>query len=225
MIKGFFATDAAYKEMRSRYTAVDGLLAIGLWMLVMGLYYAIGVVAVRKHIVLGIPANFLLMGVCLLLVLGRGQKLASIGVTGKKLGKSLLLGAVAGVVLSFLMNVLPNLIAGGKVIPVGKAIYNVFYYFVVIGLAEEIIFRGYIQTRIYGLIKKDVPAIAMTGVLFYAMHLPYQMPVNGMQLSLVNFAIMFALHIVMNFLHRKYNSLAAPTVFHGLLDWGGALLR
>ena len=106
-----------------------------------------------------------------------------------------------------------------------KAIYNVFYYFVVIGLAEEIIFRGYIQTRIYGLIKKDVPAIAMTGVLFYAMHLPYQMPVNGMQLSLINFAIMFALHIVMNFLHRKYNSLAAPMVFHGLLDWGGALLR
>ena len=104
-------------------------------------------------------------------------------------------------------------------------LYNIFYYFIVIALPEEVVFRGYIQTRIYGLIKQDILAIIVTGFLFYAMHLPFQIPVNGMQINIINMAIMLVLHFVMNFLYKKYNSLTAPTIFHGLLDWGGDLLR
>jgi membrane protease YdiL (CAAX protease family) len=123
------------------------------------------------------------------------------------------------------MNVLPNILAGGKIISVNKAIYNIFYYFIIISLSEEIIFRGYIQTRLYGLIKNDNQAVLVTGFLFYAMHLPFQMPVNGIQINLINMAVMVFLHFMMNSLYRRYNSLAGATVFHGLLDWGGNLLR
>ncbi len=225
MIKRFFSSDSSYKEMIAQYTTVDGIIAIGLYVLLMFVYYFMGVLFVNKQIYLGVPVNLLLIVLCILLVLVRKQKLASIGITIQKIKQSLLTGTILGIIFSFFMNVLPNILAGGKFITADRAFYNIFYYFVVISLSEEVVFRGYIQTRIYGLIKRDIPAMIVTGFLFYAMHLPFQMPVNGMQIDLMNMIIILALHFVMNFLYRKYNSLVAPTIFHGLLDWGGNLLR
>jgi membrane protease YdiL (CAAX protease family) len=161
----------------------------------------------------------------MMLVLVRKQKLVSIGFTLKNIGKALLTGVVLGIIFSFFMNVLPNILAGGKIISVNQAIYNIFYYFIIISLSEEIIFRGYIQTRLYGLIKHDNLAVFVAGFLFYTMHLPFQMVVNGMQIDLINMVVIVAMHFVANGLYRRYNSLAAPTVFHGLLDWGGNLLQ
>jgi membrane protease YdiL (CAAX protease family) len=157
------------------------------------------------------------------LVLARKQKLDSIGITLSKMKKASLTGAVFGIIFTVIMNIIPNMIIGSEIIPANQAIYNIFYYFIVISLSEEIVFRGYIQTRIYALIKRDVPAIIVTGFLFYAMHLPFQIPVNGMTIDLFNIIIIVGLHCVMNFLYRKYNSLAASTIFHGILDWGGNL--
>lgn len=225
MIKQFFSTDKSYKEMISRYTKTDGVLAIALYVFLMVSYYFMGLLFVQKQIYLGIPVNLLFIIICIVLVLSRKQKLASVGITLKNIKKALLTGALLGIIFSFFMNVLPNILAGGKIITHNQALHNIFYYFIVISLSEEVVFRGYIQTRIYGLIKNDILAVIVAGLLFYAMHLPFQMPVNGMQINLINMAIMVVLHILMNFLYRKYNSLAAPTVFHGLLDWGGNLLR
>jgi membrane protease YdiL (CAAX protease family) len=161
----------------------------------------------------------------MMLVLVRKQKLASIGFTLKNIGKALKTGVVLGIIFSFFMNVLPNILAGGKIISFNQALYNIFYYFIIISLTEEIIIRGYIQTRLYGLIKNDNLAVFVIGFLFYTMHLPFQIPVNGMQINLINMVVTVAIHFVLNGLYRKYNSLAAPTVFHGLLDWGGNLLQ
>ncbi len=225
MIKKFFSTDDSYKEMISKYTTIDGILAMAMYILLLFVYYFMGLLFIQRQIYLGVPINLLLIAICVMLVLMRKQKLSSIGFTLKNIGKSLLTGIFLGIIFSFFMNVLPNILAGGKVITVNRALYNIFYYFIIIALSEEVLFRGYIQTRIYGLIKCDILAVIMTGILFYAMHLPFQMSVNGIKINLINMIIMIVLHFVMNFLYRKYNSLAAPTVFHGLLDWGGNLLR
>jgi len=220
----FIKTDDSYKDILSRYTRTDGMLAIALYISLLLVYYLMGLLVVHKQIYLGIPVNLLSIAVCIALVLIRGQKPDSIGFTLKNIGKSILAGAVSGIVFTFFMNILPNILAGNKLIPAGQALYNIFYYFIVISLSEEVIFRGYIQTRIYGLIKRDIPAVITVGFLFYLMHLPFQITVNGMQISLINMGIIVALHCVMNFLYRRYNSLAAPAVFHGILDWGGNLL-
>ena len=225
MINKFFSTNDDYKVMLSHYTKTDGLLAVTMYVLLMILYYFLGVLFIQKQIYLGIPVNLLLIVACIILVLMRKQKLASIGFTLKNIGKSLVTGTVLGVIFSFFMNVLPSILSGGKLISFNQALYNIFYYFIIISLTEEVIFRGYIQTRIYGLIKNDRLAVTVTGFLFYTMHLPFQMPVNGMQINLINMIVIVALHFVMNAIYRKYNSLAGPTVFHGILDWGGNLLR
>jgi membrane protease YdiL (CAAX protease family) len=211
--------------MISSYTKTDGLLAIALYVLLLIAYFLMGLLNVYTGIYLGVLVNLALIALCAALALVRKQKLASVGFTLHRIGASLIAGAVSGVVFAFFMNVLPILLEGGRPVSVGQALYNVFYYFIVIGLSEEVVFRGYIQTRLYGFIKNDIAAVLLSGILFYAMHLPYQMVANGLRIDLRNMAILFALHIIMNFLYRKYKSLAAPTVFHGLLDWGGIFLR
>ena len=225
MIKKFFTPNDAYKEMILHYSRTDGILAIIMYVFLMLIYYFLGVLFVRKQLYLGVPVNLLLIVTCIVLVLVRKQKLASIGFTLKNIGKSLMTGVVLGTIFTFFMNLLPNLLAGGKMISVNEALYNIFYYFIIISLSEEVIFRGYIQTRLYGLIKYDYLAVLVAGFLFYTSHLPFQMMVNGMQINLINMLVIVALHFVMNYLYRRYNSIAGPTVFHGLLDWGGNLLR
>ncbi len=220
-----FSPNDDYKEMLLHYTKIDGLLAVMMYVLLMFIYYIMGVLYIRKQLYLGIPVNLLLIVVCILVVLVRKQKLTSIGFTLKNIRKSLITGAILGIIFAFFMNVLPSLLAGNKIISVNQALYNIFYYFIIISLTEEVVVRGYIQTRLYGLIKHDNLAVTVGGVLFYTMHLPFQMPVNGMQINLFNMAVMIVLHFVMNTLYRKYNSLAGATVFHGLLDWGGNLFR
>lgn len=225
MVKKFFSPNDSYKEMILHYTKTDGILAVTMYILLMFIYYFMGVLYIQKQLYLGVPVNLLLILSCIVLVLVRKQKLASIGFTLKNIGKSLMTGVVLGIIFSFFMNVLPNILAGGRIITVNQALYNIFYFFIIISLSEEVVFRGYIQTRMYGLIKHDILAVIVTGFLFYAMHLPFQMLVNGMQINLVHMVIIVTLHFMMNLLYRRYNSLVGSTVFHGLLDWGGNLLR
>lgn len=224
-VKRLLSSDSAYQKQIASYDKTDGILALALYAMMSVAYYGIGVLQIKRNLYLGIPVNLALISLCVALALLRRQGLSSIGITLRNLGRSALAGALFGVALSFLMNVLPSILAGRKAIPFGLALYNIFYYFVVIGLSEEIMFRGYIQTRIYGLIKNDFLAILIVGVLFYFMHLPYQLPVNGMRFNVLQLAVIVVLHIIHNILYRKFNSLVAPTLLHGLLDWGGNLFR
>jgi membrane protease YdiL (CAAX protease family) len=225
MVRNTSSPYDTYKEMVSQYTKVDGILAIMLYIVLMLIYYLAGIIYVRKQLYIGVPVNIFIILLCIVLVLLRKQKLASIGFTLKNIGKALLTGIILGLVFSFFMNVLPNIHAGGKIISLNQALYNVFYYFIIISLSEEVVFRGYIQTRMYSLIKHDLLAVLVTGFLFYTMHIPFQMLVNGMHLDLMDLYVKIAMHFLMNYLYRKYNSLAGATVFHGLLDWGGHLIR
>jgi membrane protease YdiL (CAAX protease family) len=221
----FFTPNDTYKEMILHYSKTDGILAVTMYVLLMFIYYFMGVLYIQKQLYLGIPVNLLLIVACIILVLVRRQKLSSIGFTLKNIGKALMTGVVLGIIFSFFMNVLPNILARGKIISVNQALYNIFYYFIIISLSEEVIFRGYIQTRLYGLIKHDNHAVIVAGFLFYTIHLPFQMTVNGMQINLINMVVIVSMHFMMNYLYRRYNSLVGPTVFHGLLDWGGNLFR
>ncbi len=221
----FFTPNDTYKEMISHYTKIDGLLAVMMYVLLMFVYYIMGVILIQKQLYLGVPINLLLIVGCIILVLVRKQKLASIGFTLKNMRKSLITGLVLGVIFAFFMNFLPSLLAGDKMISADQVLYNIFYYFIIIALLEEVLVRGYIQTRIYGLIKNDNLAVMVTGIMFYTMHLPFQVPVNGMQISLINMAVMIAMHYMMNYIYRRYNSLVGPTVFHGLVDLGGNIWR
>jgi membrane protease YdiL (CAAX protease family) len=164
------------------------------------------------------------------MVLVRKQSLSSIGLTRCNAKKSLLSGGVLGSCF-ILINVITAILSGKELTDIGTLFYNVFYFFVIIGFTEEVVFRGYIQTRLYGILQSDTIAVIVGGVLFSLMHIPYKMSMLNMDLLSYlqsNYMILLFLilwHVVFNFLYRKYNSLLAPTIFHGFMDFSNSLFR
>lgn len=228
-MKNIFAADSSYKEMTRRYTGMDGWIAVGFYVIFMAVYFLIGVVKAKYTIYLGVPANILLAVLCVFIVFLRKQKLSSVGITAVKIKKSLILGFSAGVLLVLFNNILPGVLSGGCLKSIKSILYSLLYYFVVIAFVEEIVFRGFIQTRLYGLIKNEIAAVVTAGLLFSAMHIPYQMAASGksfpdfMQANYIWLVLLVLWHVVFNFLYRKYNSIWTGTVFHGLMDWGNSL--
>ncbi len=220
--------DENYKQTVSQYTKYDAICAIGIYLGVMVSYYVMGILYSKYNMYLGVHVNIAIGILCVVLVLARKQKLSSIGFTTNNLKRSVLIGSGLGLCIT-LINVVPNMVVHSQFVSIGRFVYNTFYYFIVIALVEEIIFRGYIQTRIYGLIKNNVLAVLVSGILFMTMHIPYQM--GAAQMDLVTFILnnfvwlllTFGWHVVFNFLYAKNNSIVAPAVFHGFLDWSGYL--
>jgi membrane protease YdiL (CAAX protease family) len=220
--------DENYKQTVSQYTKYDAICAIGIYLGVMVSYYVMGILYSKYNMYLGVHVNIAIGILCVVLVLARKQKLSSIGFTTNNLKRSVLIGSGLGLCIT-LINVVPNMVVHSQFVSIGRLVYNTFYYFIVIALVEEIIFRGYIQTRIYGFIKNNVLAVLVTGILFMTMHIPYQM--GAAQMDLVTFILnnfvwlllTFGWHVVFNFLYAKNNSIVAPAVFHGFLDWSGYL--
>lgn len=224
-----FRTDPAFRAQVRRYNRRDGWCAVLLFLLVMALYYAAGLLMRWRNLYVGVPMNLLLTAACVALALGRGGTLASLGITVRNAGKSALLGLLSGLLFLLLSSLLPGLRAGRALAPLGALIGKLLYYFFVIALMEEVVFRGYILTRIQGLVGSGWAATVLSGAMFVLMHIPFQMGQAGMGLiefckgNLFWFLLLFLWHLVFTLLYRRYANLLAPTIFHALMDFGNAL--
>lgn len=227
-IKAFFRTDEEYTDMIKIYRPRDGALAIIIYILVMVLYHIMGVLYAEKNLYLGYQINFFLAVLCIVCALFRKQSIATLGFTKKNLFKSIFLGLALSAVL-FIVNLAIGISGKYSFNAIQILIKNFLYYFFVIALVEEIIFRGFIQTRIYGIIKNPVWAVILTGFMFMSVHVPFQMYAVNMGMTAyieshyVNLISTMVWHVVFNFMYMKYNSIAAPTVFHGIMDWCNVL--
>ncbi|KUO63126.1 MAG: hypothetical protein APF84_11415 [Gracilibacter sp. BRH_c7a] len=223
-ILGFISIDKEYEKTVRRYDCKDGILAIASYILIMLLYYVMGMVYAKHNLYLGYYANFFMATFCIFCVLFRKQSLRSIGFQKENSSKSLLLGLILSSVI-LIITLTSGIVGGYQFDTVSRLIQKLGYYFFVIALVEEIIFRGFIQTRIYGITKNSVVAIIVVGFMFMTMHIPFQMGVAKMGLltfivnNYVGLLFTFVWHLVFNFLYSKYNSIVAPTVFHAIMDW------
>ncbi|MFA6940250.1 MAG: CPBP family intramembrane glutamic endopeptidase [Clostridiaceae bacterium] len=223
-IISFFKTDIEYKETLKKYEHKDGILAIAIYILVMVIYYIMGIIYANKSLYLGYQANFSLAILCIFFVLLRRQPIKTIGFGKKNLAGSLFLGLSLSTVL-VIISLVYGILGGYQFNIVSKLILKFGYYFFVIALVEEMIFRGFIQTRIYGIIKNPIFAVIAAAFLFMTIHIPFQMAAARMGFltfilnNYITLIFTFLWHIVFNFLYSKYNSIAAPTIFHAVLDW------
>ena len=97
-------------------------------------------------------------------------------------------------------------------------------YFLIMAIWEDIVFVGYIQTRIYGLIKKDIWAIFTGGLIFAAIHYPRLITLNilsggefGADFWLgfvVRTGFWILAHVLINSVFRPYRSIIVVTLFH-----------
>ena len=225
----FFKTDTSYKHSVSQYKPTDTWLATVVFSVQMVLYYLMGVLQAKTNIYIGVPVNLFFIALCVFLVFMRKDGLSSLGVRGESAIKS----AVTGLVLgggTVLFVLILGVINGKTISPAHTIIEKFFYYLVIIALPEELVYRGYIQSRLFGLIRNNAAATAITGVMFVLMHIPYHMGASGVGLitycqnNFWWFFTLFLWHLVFTYLFRRFNSILAPTIFHALLDWSNILL-
>ena len=229
MIKKIFTFDAGYEKMNKEYNKKDALFAIGLYFLVMLLYLCAGIVLVTWGVYLNVYVNLLSIVICIVIVLLRRQKLNTIGFTLNHFIRALVVGIIWGIAVSML-NIVPSIQAGGRWMGLNNLLWNIFFYLIVVGLQEELVFRGFILTRLHGAIKSEPVVAIITGLMFAMMHVPYQLFTrtggNVIEFFIDNsfwLLTTFIWHFLFYFLYRKYNSLAAPTICHFLMNFSNTL--
>jgi membrane protease YdiL (CAAX protease family) len=229
MLKKIFTFDAAYNQMNTAYSKKDAAIAVSFYFLVMLMYLFAGFVQVTWEILLNVYVNLLSMAICIVIVLARGQKLDTIGFTLNRFLRAIIVGIIWGAAMAML-NIIPAIISGGKWTGFNYLLWNVFFYLIVIGLQEELVFRGFILTRLHGAIKSEAVITILCGFMFAMMHIPYQLYIrtggNVAEFFGDNYFWLlttFAWHFLFYGLYRKYNSLTAPTLCHFLMNFSNTL--
>jgi len=88
----------------------------------------------------------------------------------------------------------------------------------VIGPAEELLFRGVIQSYLDGAFSR-APAVVLTSVLFALVHLPTTWVATPDAVAVtVTLAILFGLSILLGYLFVWTDNLVVPILVHGLYD-------
>jgi membrane protease YdiL (CAAX protease family) len=169
-----------------------------------------------------IAAAVILVPVAIAL-LATKQSLKSVGISRNSLGKGLALGLLVSLVLVLAIGVLSPHLGGGFVgfsVPMGYQLLA----FAVAGFSEEIVFRGYIQTRLE--VKAGWPTAVALGAAFYAAYnfvLGFFCFSGNLELAAVYGALRFAPGIVYGYVFHRSGNIVSCGVLHTLLTWGGLL--
>lgn len=218
-----------YENNLKQYTKKDGILSFILFGIMILNYSILAVLQIKfefikENIVLvGCIFNALMIVITILFIKLNKQTLNTIGISRGKWKNSIIIGIILASFL-FYNNCLFHLVNGSNLISIQKILILLVYYLLV-AVCEEIVFRGYIGTRIYGLIKKRWLAIFVVGILFIIMHFPYRMIAYGMtisELTIDNFSWiidLFITHIVFNFIYLKTNSLYGAIIPHWMSNF------
>lgn len=96
--------------------------------------------------------------------------------------------------------------------------------FFVSGFAEEIIYRGYIETRLQGLISNRLLCSMITAILFVLTHYPVKWmcgsPLNA--ISIPHLILLVTLHFTCSLAYRKSNCIWGSVLLHVLYNLGNA---
>ncbi|WP_343207910.1 type II CAAX endopeptidase family protein [Anaerolentibacter hominis] len=223
-MKNVWKSDEGYRKNTEQYSKKDGAMALILWGIMLLAYSLLAFLemkfkAVGDHILLtGCIFNTALIGIAVIVLKWNKQTLNSVGLGGGKWKTSCIMGAILAVIV-FMMNCGQYLIQGKRLIPAGE-ITSLAVYYLLVAVCEELIFRGYIGTRIQGIIKIKWISVCVTGVLFVFMHFPYRIIAYGMSVQAIftdnaGWLIdLFVIHIIWNFIYRKTNSLYGAIIPH-----------
>ena len=221
--------DEEYDNNLKQYTRKDAILSFILFTIIILNYSILAILQtkfefIKENIVLfGCIFNALMIAITVLFIKLNKQRLNTIGISKGKWKSSSIIGIIVASFL-FYNNCIANSINGSNLISIQEILILLVYYLLV-AVCEEFVFRGYIGTRIYGLIKKKWLAVFVVGILFIIIHFPYRMIAYGMtlnDLTIKNFSWiidLFITHLVFNFIYLKTNSLYGAIIPHWMSNF------
>jgi membrane protease YdiL (CAAX protease family) len=163
--------------------------------------------------------------VILIAMKSTGQRLGSIGISRNNIGRMLTLGLVSSAIYLALTGLLaPSL--GGKFAGLSPELVYGFVLFALVGFSEEILWRGYIQTRLAAHIG-NLKGFVITSLLFTVLwHFPGQFFLqSGAVLdAFANTFTVLAPSLLFGYLMLKSQNVLPSSIFHLFWDWNSASL-
>ena len=219
--------DPLYLELLHGFTITDTLTALGYYALIMIVYYGLGLLVAKTGKYFGVLASIILMLIPLLIC----RRRAEIGLSRRNLKRSLIVSSAIGLLFLLAFTIIPGVVTQAQLLPLKEIVSNLFYYFIIIGLSEEISFRGFIQPRLYPLVKREWLMILLGGILFVFMHYPFQMAARSMTFTeywpqfAENAPFQFLWHLAFTELYRRYGNIFGSSVLHGFVDMSMGLFE
>ena len=225
-LKNIFEVPDSYRNLVNSYEKADAFIAIVLFVLYcmdMALSgILVNYVSANQITYIGGLTNLVFVGIVLLILKIRKQGIETIGLRKGNIKLSLIMGITLAVIL-FFCNCLSNILFEKQsFIPIKDIMIYILYFFTV-GLVEEVMFRGYIVTRIHGYTKRIYLDVLLTGIMFLLMHYPYRMVAYHMSfwdlITNVQYMLdLFITHLILSFIRIKSDSLYGAIIPHWISD-------
>ena len=222
-----FKADPSYLKLLNSFTLRDSIIALIYYVFILVIYYVMGRIMFNSGKYYGAIVNIILIIIPIIIV----RKMSALGLCKRNLKKSLIVSGTIGLLFLLVNTIIPSVVMKAKLLPLDMILTNMVYYFIIIALSEEVSFRGYIQPRLYPLVKREWLMILIGGILFVFMHFPFQMAARGMSFTeyfpqfIANAPFQFLWHLAFTELYRLYGNIFASTLLHGLIDMSMGLFE
>jgi len=145
------------------------------------------------------------------------QGSASIGIHKENLWNAVRLGVMLSLIPIF-WGVLPIVLYSGEFVGLGLFAVLLARTFLM-AFAEDILFVGFLQTRLSGFFKSDKIALFVGAALFSFMHVPPWLRLGQLNFDNLSFfalavVVWFIMHFLLVAIYRRYNSLIPVTILH-----------
>jgi membrane protease YdiL (CAAX protease family) len=216
-----FKADQEYLDNLHNYTVKDTCLALAFYIFNLVSLYIVGKIHSDTGNYHGEILAILTIAIVLLLV---KLKVSKVGISKRGALPGIITGLIMGVIFIMSYTIIPGIIAGLTILPAKAIINNIFYYFIIIAFEEELSFRGFIQPRLFPLLKKEWITLIVGGIFFVFMHYPYQMAARGMNfieyfpLFIAGAPLQLMWHFVFSWLYRRFGNIFGGTILHGFVD-------
>ena len=220
-----------YKNNLRKYEKRDGLKALAIYCLIMcgaffqgWLYTTNANVFVLNSSQIWIPLVLAAVFFCFFFC--SKENVGSIGISSDNIKNSIALGFGGGFVLLVMQTTL-FIVQGKSVSFTAPPLLN-WVIFLFAAFEEEILFRGYIQTRLAGLINSQWIVGIINSILFLSIHYPVRWVVSGTVsvdvLSIVYVASLLALHFFCDAVYKRTNCLWGAVLLHIIYNVVGAMI-
>jgi len=217
-----------YKQEVSKYTKKDAMIALIYFIYACAVTFVFAFLATLPDMPLGDTALHIMSTVFVVvplfcIIILRKQGLESIGLHTHNLWPALRIGFIFSAIILMMNAILPWFFEGWDFLPFSQIMLFLFMA-VTVSLVEDTLFTGFIQTRIYGLIKNDVAAVLVTATLFALSHIPSHVADSGISgfTVIVSFSMVFwiIMHCIWNLIFRRYFSLFPIMMTHIVWNFG-----
>lgn len=153
---------------------------------------------------------FFLTLICILIVCFKDKKLVNLGLESKNL--------LSGTIFTIIVAVISFIITINTAAPL-SVLKNILYYLISVSLTEEIIFRGFLQSYLFGLKIKPIFIYIIGAIFFSLSHIPLRITFVPLVDLIPELLFCFFFHLFLCFITKKENNIAIPVGLHFIWNY------